>query len=112
MKYLVTGAQGCIGAWIVKNLVERGTPVVAYDRDADTRRLEQVAERAALRGVRFVDGDVRDGNALLAALESEAVTHIIHLAGMQVPACRRDPALGAAVNVIGTINVLDRKSVV
>ena len=107
MKYLVTGAQGCIGAWIVKNLVERGTPVVAYDRDADTRRLEQVAERAALRSVRFVAGDVRDGTALLAALESEAVTHIIHLAGMQVPACRRDPALGAAVNVIGTINVLE-----
>ncbi len=107
MKYLITGAQGCIGAWIVKDLVERGTPVVAYDVDADRRRLELLLPPAELARVGYIAGDVRDVERLAAALRDEAVTHIIHLAGLQVPTCRRDPALGAAVNVIGTINVFE-----
>jgi nucleoside-diphosphate-sugar epimerase len=34
-------------------------------------------------------------------------TGIIHLAGLQVPACRSDPLLGARVNVLGTLNVFE-----
>ena len=30
-KVLVTGAQGCIGSWVVKQLLERGDDVVIYD---------------------------------------------------------------------------------
>ena len=30
--YLVTGAMGCIGAWVVKHLVARGARVIAYAR--------------------------------------------------------------------------------
>ena len=36
---LVTGAGGCIGAWIVRQLVAAGQPVVAFDLRADARRL-------------------------------------------------------------------------
>jgi nucleoside-diphosphate-sugar epimerase len=35
------------------------------------------------------------------------VTHIIHLAGLQVPTCKAEPRLGAMVNVVGTINVFE-----
>jgi nucleoside-diphosphate-sugar epimerase len=37
----------------------------------------------------------------------EGITHIIHLAGLQVPFCRANPSVGAAVNVVGTVNILE-----
>ena len=35
------------------------------------------------------------------------MTHVIHLAALQVPFCRADPPLGARVNVVGTVNVFE-----
>ena len=32
---------------------------------------------------------------------------MVHLAALQVPFCRADPPLGARVNVVGTVNVLE-----
>ncbi len=107
MTYLVTGSQGCIGTWILKKLVERGTRTVAFDTDLDTRRLAQVLTPDQIAAIRFVRGDVRDGEALAGVMRGEAITHVVHLAGVQVPTCRRDPALGAAINVIGTLNVFE-----
>lgn len=107
MKYLITGASGFIGAWIVRNLLDRGVAVVAYDTDADTRRLSMLLAPEELSRVQFVPGDVRDLEHLAATLRREAVTHAVHLAGLQVPTCRRDPVLGAGVNVLGTLSVFE-----
>ena len=35
------------------------------------------------------------------------ITHVIHLAGLQLPFCAADPPLGAMVNVVGTVNVFE-----
>ncbi len=35
------------------------------------------------------------------------VTHVIHLAALQVPFCKANPVLGAKVNVVGTVNVFE-----
>lgn len=107
MKYLVTGATGFIGAWVVKNLVCREIPVVAYDADADSRRWALVMPPQQSARVGFIEGDVRDLDRLTETLRREQITHIVHLAGLQVPTCRRDPVLGAWVNVIGTLNVFE-----
>ncbi|MEZ4678015.1 MAG: SDR family oxidoreductase [Caldilineaceae bacterium] len=45
--------------------------------------------------------------AVRAVVEENGVTHIIHLAGLQVPFCRANPSLGAAVNVVGTVNIFE-----
>ena len=42
---LVTGAYGCIGAWVVRELVERDVPVVTFDLGDDDYRLGLVLSR-------------------------------------------------------------------
>ncbi len=56
--FLVTGALGCIGAWIVHRLVQEGVPVVAFDADTDVRRLRLLMDDAQLSRVTFVNGDI------------------------------------------------------
>ncbi len=104
--YFITGAQGCIGSWIVKALSERGDTAVVFDRSADARRLSAIMEQDDLDRVSFVTGDITDAPAVLAALGESSAKRIIHLAGLQVPACQADPVAGALVNVVGTLNVL------
>ena len=105
--FLVTGAYGCIGAWVVRLLLAEGTPVVALDLGTDDHRLQQVVPAGELERVSRVRADITDLAALERALEAHAVTHVIHLAALQVPFCRADPPLGARVNVVGTVNVFE-----
>jgi len=105
--YFITGAQGCIGSWIVKALVERGDTAVVFDRSDDTRRLSAIIDDQQLERVRFMSGDITDRAGVLTALEGSAAPHVIHLAGLQVPTCKVDPVGGAMVNVVGTLNVFE-----
>lgn len=34
-------------------------------------------------------------------------THVLHLAGIQVPTCKKNPPFGALINVVGTANVFE-----
>ena len=105
--YFITGAQGCIGSWIVKALIERGDDVVVYDRSNDSRRLSAIMTDKDLARVRFVSGDITDGASVAIALNESGARRVIHLAGLQVPTCRVDPVGGAAVNVLGTLNLFE-----
>src|SRR6266704_5490957 len=105
--YFITGAQGCIGSWIVKALAERGDMSVVFDRSEDARRLETIMQPYDMERVRFIAGDITDVAAVRSALESSGARRIIHLAGLQVPSCKSDPVAGAFVNVIGTLNVFE-----
>ena len=106
-RYLVTGALGCIGAWVVSNLVAEGTPVTVFDVATEPRRLRLLLTPEQLARVSFVAGDITDLPAFERALDEHAITHLIHLAALQVPFCRADPPLGARVNVVGTVNVFE-----
>src|ERR1041384_3513656 len=105
--YFITGAQGCIGSWIVKALVERGDTAVVFDRSDDSRRLSAIMDAEQLAKVRFITGDITDGDAVLSALSESNAIRVIHLAGLQVPTCKADPIAGALVNVAGTLNVFE-----
>src|SRR5712692_1284007 len=105
--YFITGAQGCIGSWIVKSLAERGDSPVVFDRSDDARRLSAIMEPRDLERVRFVAGDITDISVLRSAIEAARPRCVIHLAGLQVPTCRVDPVAGAFVNVVGTLNVFE-----
>lgn len=108
MTYVVTGALGCIGAWIVRSLVSRGDRVVMFDAQSDRHRLRAVMEdEVAAEAVPLVVGDLTDAQAVHDVLARHEATHVIHLAGLQVPTCRTNPALGAMVNVVGTLHVFE-----
>jgi len=105
--YFITGAQGCIGSWIVKALTERGDQAVVFDRSDDSRRLSAIMNDDDLSRVRFITGDITDGAAVLSALSASGAARVIHLAGLQVPTCKADPVTGALVNVAGTLNMFE-----
>ena len=68
--FLVTGAQGCIGAWVIKNLVEMGHPVTAFDIDDRPARISLLVPPDALKKVHFVRGDISDLNLLQCSIFS------------------------------------------
>jgi UDP-glucuronate 4-epimerase len=106
-RFLVTGANGCIGAWVVARLAGDAVPVVALDASQDDHRLRLLLDDAALGGLARVQADITDLDAVERALDAHDVTHVIHLAALQVPFCRADPVLGARVNVVGTVNIFE-----
>lgn len=104
---LVTGAFGCLGAWVSALLARAGERVVAQDLGTDRHRLHLVADADALERISFVQGDVTDLSGLERVLADHDVASVIHLAGLQAPYCAADPVLGAQVNVVGTVTVFE-----
>ena len=86
-KYFITGAQGCIGSWIVRELIERDDEVIVFDRSDDSRRLRAIMDDDQIARVKFISGDITDGAAVRSALDESGAKRIIHLAGLQVPTC-------------------------
>jgi nucleoside-diphosphate-sugar epimerase len=107
LRILVTGAQGCIGAWTVKALLDRGLPVVVYDLDPHPRRLALIAAPEHVARVAIRVGNIEDTAAIKALVKNEGITHIVHLAARLMPFCQANPVAGAMVNVIGTLNVFE-----
>jgi nucleoside-diphosphate-sugar epimerase len=105
--YFITGAQGCIGSWIIKALVERGDTPVVFDVSNDARRLRQIMSDTEIAAVHFIVGDITNPSVVAESLATSGARRIIHLAGLQVPTCKADPVRGATVNVIGTLNVFE-----
>jgi len=105
--FFVTGALGCIGAWVVRNLIHEGTDVTVFDLGTDPHRLRLILTADELNRVHFIAGDVTDLNLVERSMREAETTHIVHLAGLQVPFCKADPSLGARVNVVGTVNMFE-----
>ena len=106
-RFLVTGALGCIGAWVVRNLIREGVPTAIFDQASDPRRLRLIMSEDELARVQMLSGNISDLTAVEGALKETGTTHLIHLAALQVPFCKADPSLGARVNVVGTVNVFE-----
>jgi nucleoside-diphosphate-sugar epimerase len=106
-RVLVTGVLGCLGAWTARALLEDGAEVVGLDLGSDARRLHEIMDEGEVSRLTLVSADVTEKAGFERVLDEHAVTHVIHLAALQIPFCRADPALGAAVNVVGTVNVFE-----
>jgi UDP-glucose 4-epimerase len=103
MKALVTGGAGFIGSNLVDALIARGDTVDVLD-DLSTGRRGNLADSSAT----LHEADVRDAERVAAIVAEAAPDVIFHLAAqIDVRRAVADPAFDAAVNVGGTINVLE-----
>ena len=105
--YLVTGAMGCIGAWSLHHLVKAGKKTVSFDLSDDRSRIDLLLSKEEQETITFAKGDITDPKQVADVFSEHGITHVIHLAALQVPACKANPVLGARVNVVGTVNVFE-----
>lgn len=81
--------------------------MVAFDLSTHGQRLDLLMTEDEQQTVTFVQGDIVDTEQVVRVVREQALTHVIHLAALQVPFCRADPVRGAQVNVLGTVNVFE-----
>ncbi len=99
---IVTGGAGFIGSHLVDALLASGCQVTVID-DLSSGERRRVAPAAQL-----VQLDIVERAALQAAIEQAAPQAVFHLAAQaSVTASVADPARDCAVNVLGTLNVVD-----
>jgi len=109
MRILITGGAGFIGCHLASACVKTGHDVTLLD---NLSRRGSAANLAWLRGLygsdgfNFVQGDIRDYDAILAASSGqEAVYHLA--AQTAVTTSVADPRADFEINALGTMNVLE-----
>ena len=99
MLVLVTGAGGFAGRYLSLELQSAGHEVLAFDREFTTP-MPCVKDTLI--------GDICDAAAVTGLVDSLAPDACIHLAALaSVPAGQADPAPMLAVNIAGTMNILE-----
>lgn len=103
MRILITGGAGFIGSHTAEALLEEGLEITVFD-NLSTGKLENISEIRSR--IRFVEGDIRDFEALKAAMDdADAVLHLA--AVVSVPESINQPHLAHEINATGTLNVLE-----
>ncbi|MFN3454643.1 MAG: NAD-dependent epimerase/dehydratase family protein [Pseudobdellovibrio sp.] len=98
MKAIVTGANGFLGSWLCKHLLEAGHDVTALVRQkSDLSEIEHLK-------LNYLYGDVTDKPSLKDAFKDK--DYVFHLAGV-IAYKARDRELMNKVNIQGTQNVVD-----
>lgn len=104
MKTVVTGGAGFIGSHLVDALVDRGDSVVVID-NLHRGRVEHIEYQIESGAVVFVEGDIRDGDALRRWLAGADV--IYHLAAQSnVMGAMDNVDYSFTTNVLGTFELL------
>lgn len=104
MKFLITGGAGFIGTRLVTALVARGHEIVVLDNLRRGTRSELI-DHERRGGVRFVEGDIRDPDAVQQA--ARGAQRIYHLAAQSnVLGAVSDIEYSFSTNVVGTFNIL------
>lgn len=98
MRALVIGADGFVGRWLVRHLLLSGDEVAA---------LVGSRFRPPLDGAEVIGQvDVRDAEAVGAAVVTARPEVVFNLAGVSTAASRDDPSASIGVSVVGSMNIL------
>jgi UDP-N-acetylglucosamine 4,6-dehydratase (inverting) len=107
---LITGGTGSLGKALVKHIYAKYQDVrkvIIYSRDEQKQfQMAQEYPAQAFPQIRFLIGDVRDGERLLRAMQG--VDYVIHAAAMKhVPIAEYNPDECVKTNIGGAQNVID-----
>jgi len=109
MRVLITGGAGFIGCNLADACIRAGHQVTLFDnlsRRGSQANLAWLRESFGEAGFAFVQGDIRDYAAILAAAAGqEAVYHLA--AQTAVTTSVTDPRTDFEINALGTFNVLE-----
>ncbi|MFL5310117.1 MAG: SDR family NAD(P)-dependent oxidoreductase [Myxococcales bacterium] len=104
-KVCVTGAAGFIGGHIAEELLKQGHEVVGLD-DFSSGKRETAAHLSRHPGFRLLEGSIADPHAVARAVAD--AKWVFHLAAIpSVPVSVREPERTTAVNVGGTVSLLE-----
>ena len=102
---LITGGAGLIGSHIADRLVaESFQEIVVLDNLIRGRR-QNLGPAIASGKVTIVQGDIRDPNLVLRAMEG--IDIVFHEAAIRITQCAEDPRLAHDVLATGTFNILE-----
>jgi CDP-glucose 4,6-dehydratase len=106
-KVFVTGHTGFKGTWLCRVLLQAGAEVTGYALEPPT--VPSLFEQTkTAQDIRSINGDVRDRDALIKAVQDAGPDIIFHLAAQPlVRLSYREPAATYETNVMGTVNVLE-----
>ncbi|MGA0562019.1 GDP-mannose 4,6-dehydratase [Ancylobacter sp. VNQ12] len=95
LRVAVTGSRGFVGSWFLERL-----------RAADPFGIEAFALASPTMPADADGPDIRDADAVLAAVRDTRPDVVLHLAAIAAPGhARADPTTAWQVNVMGTLNV-------
>jgi len=106
VRCLVTGADGFVGQWLLRELLAHGGDVTGMTRGDHTRLTTLPTDMATQ--VRWLSADVLDADAMLNVVSEAKPDAIYHLAAQaSVAESLRDPTGTVKTNVMGTANLLE-----
>lgn len=104
-RILVTGGTGSIGSIIVKNLLSQQPRVIRVLSRDTTKQIALQEELGDVPNIRYILGDIRDGERVLMACED--VDIVFHAAAFKyVPQGEYNPFEAVQTNVVGTQNLI------
>lgn len=110
-RIFITGGAGFIGCNSADHFLRQGAAVTVYDnlsRKGTPANLDWLRANHGGERLRFVQADLRDYEALAAAIEQAEPDVVLHLAGqVAVTTSVVNPREDFEINALGTFNVLE-----
>ena len=107
-KILVTGGAGYIGSHTCLELLNAGHDVIVFDNlsnssEESLRRVQKLANKSLV----FIQGDIRDGNALDQLFKRHEIEAVIHFAGLKaVGESQEKPLIYFDNNIAGSMQLV------
>ena len=106
---LITGANGFVGSYLAKELLDKGSDVYGFIRPEDIVAMEKnLIDKGIKDKLKMLEGDLGDISSLASALDESQPDVIFHLAAQSsVEFSFRRPLDTQDINTIGTANLLE-----
>jgi len=104
-RILITGGAGFIGSAIADQLVAEDVAEIVVLDNLVRGRIDNLADAQASGLVTFVEGDIRDLDAVRRVMDG--IDLVFHQAAIRIVQCAEEPRLALEVMVDGTYNVLE-----